>query len=70
MSQIHNPETRIYEELGGLELEARRLACKRDEADAADRRVIEQQLRELEQRIERLKRRLRPGSPQSGRGGT
>lgn len=69
MSQIHNPETRDYEALGALELEARRLASRRDDAAGPDRRVIEQQLRELEQRIERLKRRLRPGSPGSGRGG-
>jgi hypothetical protein len=60
MSEVYNPETQLYERLAELELEARQLATKRAAAtNAQDREVIERQLRELEERVEILKRRLK-----------
>ncbi|MCC6581396.1 MAG: hypothetical protein IT440_13245 [Phycisphaeraceae bacterium] len=60
MDEQHNPETRAYETLGELELEARDLAQRRDAATTErNRTMLDRQLREIEQRIERLKKRLR-----------
>lgn len=61
MSEVYNPETKLYERLEALAVEARQLAHKRDAAaDADDRAVLDQQLREVEERIAHLRRRLKP----------
>ncbi|MBI1335329.1 MAG: hypothetical protein GC164_00025 [Phycisphaera sp.] len=60
MSEVYNPETKRYEKLESLELEARSLVRRRDAAaNAADRRVIEQQLTFVEEQIELLRKRFR-----------
>ena len=61
MSEVYNPEADRFQELEALELEARQLAKKRDEASAdPERQVYEKQLKEVEDRIAILKKKLRP----------
>ncbi len=60
MSEAYNPETKIYEELEALEIEARQFAQKRDNVkDPQDRKMYEQQLSEVEGRIAVLKKKLK-----------
>lgn len=59
MSEVYNPETVEFEQLESLTVEARRLRRKRrDAANESDRAVLDRQLREVEDRIESLRRRL------------
>ncbi len=61
MGEVYNPEAERFAQLETLELEARRLAEKRDQATSdGDRQVIEKQLKEVEERIASLKKKLRP----------
>ena len=63
MSEAYNPETGIYERLEAMEVEARQLRKHFDDAaDPDDREVLEQQLREVGQRIGVLRHRLHPRS--------
>ncbi|MDX1681893.1 MAG: hypothetical protein R3336_02125 [Phycisphaeraceae bacterium] len=60
MSEVYNPEAALYQRIEALEIEARSMKTKRDEATSdADRTVRDRQLREIEKEIERLKRRLK-----------
>lgn len=61
MSEAYNPETKLYQQLESLELEARELVRKRDEAATGDdRSILERQLKEIEKQVESLKRKLKP----------
>ena len=61
MSEAYNPESETYAELQRLEIEARQLAKRRDDApNDGDRETIGRQLTEVEARIEKLKKRLKP----------
>lgn len=61
MSEAYNPETKIYERLEALEVEARELAQKRDKApDADDRKILDRQLKEIENEIALLRKKLKP----------
>jgi hypothetical protein len=61
MSEVYNPETVEYEQLEALAVEARQLLQKRGEAhNDAERAVLDRQLREVEDQVEALRRRLRP----------
>ncbi len=61
MSDTYNPETKDYERLEALEIEARKIAQKRDQAATPeDRKVLERQLEEVEGQINTLKKRLKP----------
>ena len=61
MSEVYNPEAEMFKQLEALNLKARQLATKRDEAgDDSDRKIITQQLQEVEAEIEVLKKKLRP----------
>lgn len=61
MMDMSYPEGRPSVEIESLEVEARRLAHKRQQTDdPQQRQVIDRQVRELEERIAALKRRFRP----------
>ncbi len=61
MSEVYNPETVEFEQMEALAVEARQLRQKRAEAhNAAERAVLDRQLREVEDQVEALRRRLRP----------
>ncbi len=60
MSEAYNPETVVYEKLEALEVEARQLAQKRNAAaNDNDRTILERQLKEIEEEIAGLKRKLK-----------
>jgi hypothetical protein len=60
MSGVYNPETHWFERLEAMELEARQLVHKRAGASHDEQRdMLTRQLKELEQRIEAIKRRLK-----------
>lgn len=60
MSEAYNPETQLFVKLETLELEARQLAQKRDQAQSPeDRQVLERQLKEVESQIAILKSKLK-----------
>ena len=57
---MYNPEATLIELIGQLEVEAAAVARKRDAAaDAQDRHVLDAQLLDIEERINRLKRQIR-----------
>ena len=61
MSEVYNPEAERFEQLESLELEARDLVKRRDQAASeADRKMLEKQLKEVEEQVAALKKRLRP----------
>ncbi len=61
MSEAYNPETVQFEQLEALELEARQLRHQLQSAKAVqEKKILEQQLKELEHQIEVLRRRLKP----------
>ena len=60
MSEAYNPETELFAKIETLELEARQLAQKRDQAqNPDDRQVLERQLKEVENQIATLKNKLK-----------
>jgi hypothetical protein len=59
VSEVYNPESALFERVEALALEVRQLLRRRDQAvHANDRQVIERQLRETEDRLQILRRRL------------
>jgi predicted nuclease with TOPRIM domain len=59
MSSVYNPETETIAQIERLELEAREVRRKVEQARSeTDRHVLERQLRELEDEVERLRARL------------
>jgi hypothetical protein len=59
MSSVYNPESDTIAEIERLELEARQVRRQVEHAkNAEDRRVLNRQLKELEDQIEYLKNRL------------
>ena len=61
MSEVYNPESDRLKELASLELEAGQLAKKCDAAaNESERNILEKQLKEIEDRIAVLKRKLKP----------
>ena len=61
MSEVYNPESEGFQQLEALEMEARDLAKRRDQAASnTERAVIEKQLQEAENRVAILKKKLRP----------
>ncbi len=60
MSEAYNPETKLYEQLESLEVEARELVKKRQQAGNDDCSILDRQIKELEGQIESLKKRLKP----------
>ncbi len=60
MSEAYNPETKLYEQLESLEIEARALVKKREQAGDDDHSILDRQIKELEGQIESLKKRLKP----------
>lgn len=59
MSEAYNPETKDFEKLESLELKASNLAKKRDQAKGPERKILDQQLKEIENQIAVLKKRLK-----------
>ena len=60
MSQVYNPESEVMAEIERLELEARQIRRSVEHArHEADKRVLNRQLQELKEEIERLRVRLR-----------
>ena len=60
MSQVYNPESEVMAEIERLELEARQIRRSVEHARGeADKRVLNRQLAELKDQIERLRARLR-----------
>ena len=60
MSEAYNPETELFAKLETLELDARQLAQKRDQAKTPeDRQVLERQLKEVEDQVAVLKSKLK-----------
>lgn len=60
MGEVYNPESQWLEQLESLELQARRLRQKLQDATVApDQQVIERQLRETEEAIRAARRRLK-----------
>ena len=60
MSEAYNPETKFQEKLESMEIEARRIAQRRNEAkNTEDRQILERQLKEIENEIAQLKRKLK-----------
>lgn len=60
MSQVYNPESEVMAEIERLELEARQIRRSVEHARTeADKRVLNRQLQELKEQIERLRVRLR-----------
>jgi len=61
MSDAYNPESKDFEKLQILEIEARKLAQKRDQAPTdSDQQIIAQQLEEIENQVTFLKNKLKP----------
>ena len=61
MSETYNPETKTFERLEALEIEARGIAKKRDAAENADeRQMLDRQLKEVEDEIDQIKKQLKP----------
>ncbi len=59
MSTVYNPESEIIAQIERLELEAREVRKRIDQAaQKEDRRVLNQQLKELEEQIDLLRARL------------
>ncbi len=59
MSQVYNPESNIIAEIERLELESRDIRRRVEHAkNEEDKRVLNRQLKELEEQIELLKTRL------------
>ena len=59
MSTVYNPEAEIISEIERLELEARDIRRKVERVQSeTDRRVLNKQLKELQQEIEVLRSRL------------
>lgn len=59
MSQVYNPESDVMAEIERLELEARQVLRSIEHAhNEADRRVLNRQLREVNEEIEHLRARL------------
>ena len=59
MSTVYNPEAEIISEIERLELEARDIRRKVERVQGeTDRRVLNKQLKELQQEIEVLRSRL------------
>lgn len=59
MSSVYNPEADIVAEIERLELEARQIRRKVEHAHAeADKRVLNKQLKEIEEQVELLRKRL------------
>ena len=59
MSTVYNPEADTIAEIERLELEAREIRRRVEHArNAEDRRVLDRQLKETEQRIELLRAKL------------
>ena len=59
MSQVYNPEVEIMAEIERLELEARQVRRSVEHAHGEpDKRVLNRQLAELQERIEHLRQRL------------
>lgn len=59
MSTIYNPESDLMEQIERLELEARNIRRKLQQAPSPDdKRVLERQLKEVEQEVELLKAKL------------
>lgn len=58
---VYNPESDVIAEIERLELEARTIRRRIDQAsESADRAVLERQLAELRGQIDRLRARLIP----------
>ena len=61
MSEVYNPESESFKQLQALELEARQLAKKRDDAQSdGDRQILDKQLKEVESQVDLLKKKIRP----------
>jgi len=61
MSEAYNPETKAYERLEALEIEARGIAKKRkDSENTNEQPILDRQLKEVEEEIAKLKRQLKP----------
>jgi urease accessory protein UreE len=59
MSSVYNPETETIAQIERLELEAREIRRRVEQAHTpTDREVLERQLRELADEVERLRARL------------
>ena len=59
MSQVYNPESDLMAEIERLELEARDVRRRVEHARTeADKRVLNRQLKELEEQVDFLRRRL------------
>jgi peptidoglycan hydrolase CwlO-like protein len=59
MSSVYNPESEITAQIERLELEARDVRRKLEHAKGEkDRQVLQRQLKELEDDVERLKAKL------------
>ena len=59
MSQVYNPEADVIAEIERLELEARGIRRRVEHARTAeDKRVLNRQLKELEEQVEHLRLRL------------
>ena len=59
MSQVYNPESDVMAEIERLELEARDVRRRVEHARTeADKRVLNRQLKELEDQVEFLRNRL------------
>ena len=59
MSSVYNPEADLAAEIERLELEARDIRRKLEHAqNDNDRRVLQRQLKETEQQVELLRKRL------------
>jgi hypothetical protein len=59
MSSVYNPESDVMAEIERLELEARDVRRRVEHArNQEDKRVLNRQLRELEEQVEFLKKRL------------
>lgn len=59
MSTVYNPESEIIAQIERLELEAREVRKRIEQAThKEDRRVLNQQLKELEEQVDLLRARL------------
>ena len=59
MSQVYNPESHVREQIERLSLEARDLRRRVERSiNPLDRRVLNQQLRDLEEQVQCLQARL------------
>jgi hypothetical protein len=59
MSTVYNPEAEIVAQIEKLELEARGIRQRIEQAHTEqDKRVLDKQLKEIEQQVEALKKRV------------